>query len=349
MNVLLTGVGGFIGAHCLDYFLENTEWHITGVDSWEHKGSWRRIIDLLGPDKLQKYDKRFNLLKHDLTVPFTQQDLNLIHRKKIVNGHIIGEDIDLIINMASDSAVERSSDNPVLCLKNNYHLMINMLEYARVAKPKIFFHVSTDEVYGEAAQEESHAEWSTIAPSNPYAASKAAQEAMAMAYWRCFDVPVVITNTINNYGEAQDPEKFLPKIIQKVLSGQEMPIYADDEDTIGTRFYLHAKDHADVFLFLSSIKPSMYNDGENQRLDRYNVCGDVELNNLELAKKVAKMAGKKLNWKLVPPSQIRKGYDRRYCLDGTKLKEIGWSPSIDFSEGLKNLVDWTIKHDNWKI
>jgi dTDP-glucose 4,6-dehydratase len=262
--------------------------------------------------------------------------------------------IDYIINMASDSAVERSVTDPTQCWRNNCDLMVNMLEYARRVKPEIFFHVSTDEVYGEAKADEAHVEWSTIMPSNPYAASKAAQEALAISYWRTFDVPVVLTNTMNNFAEAQDPEKFIPKIIETIRKGEEVPIYADFDkegkwkSSIGTRFYLHAKNHADAFVFLSKFKPAMYKEGA-ECPDRFNVCGDVELDNLELAQMIAKIMDMELKYKLVPSESARKGYDRRYALDASKLKDLGWKMPITFEDSLKQVVEWTLDHPHWAV
>lgn len=356
-RILLTGVGGFIGAHCLEYFLEHTDWYIVAIDSFRHKGTLSRINEVYDRHltKIANRDDfkdRVKILYHDLSIPVDRQLENQIMERKIsYHGYEHIEDqknIDYIINMASDSAVERSTKDPIACLRNNYELTINMLELARRIKPSIFFQVSTDEVYGQAKPDQAHVEWDVILPSNPYAASKAAQEAVAIAYWRTYDVPVVLTNTMNNIGEWQDPEKFLPKIIQSVASGKEVPIYGDSEESIGSRFYLHAKNHADVFLFLSKIKPAMYSDGA-ERPDRYNVCGDVELNNLELAKLVAEFVGKELKYRLIPSESARKGYDKRYALDGTKLKQMGWVPSIAFRDSIKQIVDCTLENPHWTV
>jgi dTDP-glucose 4,6-dehydratase len=331
MRVLLTGAGGFIGAHCLKYFLENTDWHIVCIDSFCHKGIPLRITDLIPDINWHRVD----IIKHDLTTPILYPIINKIGK------------IDIIVNMASDSAVERSGDDPRSCLVNNYNLMINMLEYARQCQPKIFFHVSTDEVYGEAAPGYAHVEWSSIVPSNPYAASKAAQEAVAISYWRCFNIPLVITNTVNNFGEAQDTEKFLPKIIKHVLTGKEMPIYGDTKNKQGTRFYLHASNHADVFVFLSEFEPTRYESGKNQLPDRYNVSGGPELTNFDLAMQVASMLNKPLDYKLVPFETARSGYDKRYCLDDRQLCQMGWSLPTDFLTGLEHTVKWSLKHKHW--
>lgn len=326
MNILLTGAGGFIGAHCLKYFLKHTKWNIIALDSFYHKGTPQRIIDLV-----PNYDcDRVKIIKHDLTVPLDQPLIN-----KIGN-------IDIIINMASDSAVERSGSDPRNCLMNNYQLMINILEYTRKIKPNIFFQVSTDEVYGQAGILQKHKEWDSIIPSNPYSASKVAQEAIAISYWRCFDVPIVITNTVNNFGETQDPEKFLPKILQHAYKNKTMPVYNN-----GSRFYLYAANHADVFVFLSQIPPILYDGGKNQLPDRYNVTGGKELTNQELVQEIELLINKKIDYELVNGETFRQGYDKRYCLDGSKLNIMGWKPPIDFEHGLKQTIEWSLNNKQW--
>lgn len=325
-RVLLTGAGGFIGAHCVDYFLEKTDWEIIALDSFRHKGNYSRL------DAIQALpNERVKLVHYDLSTPLADPVI-----KKI-------GPVDIIVSMASDSAVERSLTDPVFCLRNNYDITINMLEYARKVKPGVFFQVSTDEVFGDCPVG-AFKEWTPLCPSNPYAASKAAQECLAIAYWRTFGVPVVITNTTNNIGEWQDCEKFLPKMISKIASGEEMPIYANGT-SIGSRSYLYVKNHADVFVYLSEKPVSKYPDAD--RPDRYNVCGDAELSNLELAQAVAQMMGKKLNYRLVQAEQVRAGYDKRYALDGEKLLTNGWIPPILFKDGLQRAVEWTVKHPEW--
>ena len=343
-RVLLTGVGGFIGTHCLKYFLQNTDWFIIGLDSFRHKGTFSRLSEidyLLDPE-------RFQLLRHDLSVPIDAQLESRIMNRSIGNE----SKVDYIINMASDSAVERSVSDPGWCWRNNCELIYNMLELARRIKPEIFFQVSTDEVYGDCPEDYSHPEWDVIMPSNPYAASKAAQEALAISYWRSFDVPVVLTNCMNCIGAWQDKEKFLPKLIWKIATGQQMEIYADlhsnGECIIGSRYYLHCDNHADIFKWLSSRPVAKYANGD-LRPDRYNVVGEVELDNLEMAKLVAEIMNKPLNCKLVPSESARRGYDRRYALDGKKLQDLGWQPPVEFREGLEKLVKWTLDHPWWIV
>jgi dTDP-glucose 4,6-dehydratase len=292
---------------------------------------------------------RVKIYYHDLSVPIDPQLENLLMERRIDDrGNITEKPIDYIINMASDSAVERSTTDPTHCLRNNYELTINMLELARKIKPKKFLHISTDEVYGEAEPDSAgHKEWDTILPSNPYAASKAAQEAMCIAYWRTYGVPVVLTNCMNIVGEWQDQEKFLPKLIQYVYIGKEMPIYGDSPESIGTRVYLHAKNKADALIFLLCNDPiAKYAEGA-KRPDRYNICGEDELSNLELAQMVAEIMGKELKYRLVPSESARPGYDRRYALDGAKLREMGWVPPLTFRQSLESIIDWTLKNQEW--
>jgi dTDP-glucose 4,6-dehydratase len=344
-RVLLTGASGFIGAHCVKYFLEKTDWFIVALDSFRHKGTYSRLNELdIDPN-------RFLLIKHDLSVPIDEVLENRILSRTIdQRGYLRQQRIDYIINMASDSAVERSITNPKDCWTNNCEIAINMLELARKIKPSIFFQVSTDEVYGDCPDSYSHPEWDVIVPSNPYAASKAAQEALAISYWRTYDVPVVLTNCMNTIGVWQDKEKFLPKIIWKIATNQELEIYADNvgngQYKIGSRFYLHAENHADIFIWLANRAISKYENGDTLP-DRYNVVGDIELNNLELAFLVSKIMDKPLKYRLTPSESVRRGYDRRYALDGSKLKKAGWEPPIEFQEGLEKIVSWTLQNSWW--
>jgi len=350
-RVLFTGHGGFVGHHCLQYFLEHTDWELICLDSFRHKGTIRRVAEVT------QDNPRVTTIIHDLSVPIDPQTENLIFERWIDDRGVVREKpIHYIINMASESAVERSTIDPVSCLHNNWHLAINMLEFARKCKGlELFVQISTDEVYGEAKADSAHKEWDVILPSNPYAASKAAQEAMAISYWRTYNLPIVLTNTMNIIGERQDPEKFLPKIIQKVAKGEEMPIYGDSEDSIGSRIYLHAKNMADALVFLAKRNPTRYLDlvqrGEtgDSRPDRYNICGDTELNNLQLAKMVAEIMGKDLKYRLIPSESARPGYDRRYALDGTKMAEAGWKQPMTFRESLELIVNWTLQNPHWVV
>lgn len=373
-RVLFTGHGGFVGHHCLEYFLANTDWEFVCIDSFRHKGTCRRVVEIGGDNP------RVKTHKHDLSVPIDAVLEKLIRPCEPVHGvkdpitgmtHYFQKPIDIIINMASESAVERSTSDPVSCLRNNFDLSVNMLEFARRCPSlELFIQISTDEVYGEAPPNGAHTEWSPILPSNPYAASKAAQEAVAISYWRTYNLPIVLINCMNLIGERQDPEKFLPKLIQKIAKEEEMPIYADSENKIGSRYYLHAKNLADALIFISKMKPQRYSEvvklltcsppdktmtqlqyemltHEMIRPDRYNVAGSTELNNLELAQMVARLMGKELKYKLVSSESARPGYDRRYALDGRKLRNRGWEQPISFEQSIEQIVKWTMENPHW--
>jgi dTDP-glucose 4,6-dehydratase len=345
-RVLLTGVGGFIGSHCLRYFLDHTDWHIVGLDSFRHKGNYSRL------DDIHADGSRVTILKHDLTVPIDFALESRIMGRELEGGKVVEPGIDYIISMASDSAVERSVSDPGACWRNNCELVYNMLEFARKVKPAKFFQISTDEIYGDCPPGYSHPEWDTVLPSNPYAASKAAQEALCISYWRSFHVPVVITNCMNCIGITQDKEKFLPKLIWKIATGQEMEIYSDplpDGTThIGTRFYLHCENHADALVWLAEREIAKYG-GEVRVPDKYNICGEVELNNLEMAELVASIMGKKLKYKLVSSASARPGYDRRYALNGDKIRKLGWKAPVEFEEGLEQIIRWQLDHPWWVV
>lgn len=334
MRLLLTGGSGFIGSHFLEHVLQNTDWEVVCVSSWQHKGTPERIERALRDN--EDYKKRVMVITHDLSSPFTDTT-----KKRL------GQ-FDYIVNFAADSDVERSITDPVPFVQNNVNVALTMLEFAREYKPKVFLQVSTDEVYGVAPVGINHKEWSPILPSNPYSASKACQEAIAISYWRTYGVPVVITNTMNNFGETQDTEKYIAKLISKISKGEKVMVHGD-KNNIGSRFYLHARNHADAILFLLDKEPTMYKDtSEIVYPDRYNVVGEDELDNLEMAKTVALLMERPLVYELSDFHHTRPGHDRRYALDGNKLKSMGWEAPVTFLESLKKYIDWTLQHDIWK-
>lgn len=333
-RVLLSGVGGFSGSHFLDYILETTDWEIVGIASWKHKGLPERISD---SEIYQNNKERVTIITHDLESPF-----NEITKKRI--GHI-----DYIINIASMSDVENSILNPVPFIQNNVSLILNMLELAKEIKPEIFIQISTDETSGPMLNNEPHKEWSSTLPSNPYAASKAAQEAICISYWRTYGVPIIITNTMNLIGTRQDSVKFLPKIIKYVLEGKEIPIYADVNGVFGSRFYIDVRNQVDAILYIiKNTIPASYENGA-LRPDRYNVVGEKQFNNLEFAQLVANIAGKELKYKTISfySNTERKGHDMAYGLSGEKLKSIGWNYPVSLEESLRGIVEWYINNPEW--
>jgi len=332
-KLLLTGGGGFIGAHTYAHTMHNTDWDIIIIDSFRHKGKTDRITEML--ESHPDWRERTTVITHDLTAPFSDQ---LVER--------IGP-INYVINMASESHVDRSITDPRDFIENNVHLTLTMLEYIRQHPVEKFIQISTDEVYGPAPEGHNHKEGEPHQPSNPYSASKAAQESIAFAYWRTYDLPICVTNTMNIIGEMQDPEKYLPMLIKNIMINKEVTIHANaDGSKIGSRYYLHARNQADALLFLlKNVEFPSYTSGEG--MARYNVVGEYEINNLQLAEKVAAILGKELRYTLVDFHSSRPGHDLRYALDGTKLAGLGWKAPLSLDESLKNTVKWTLEHPEW--
>ena len=331
-TVLLTGASGFVGSHVLRHILANTDWNVVCLVSFRHRGITDRIRMAVAG-----YDddfKRTKIIKHDLTAPISP-----------VLSHEIGK-IDYVLNVASESHVDRSIEEPVPFIENNVSLACNMLEWARFSDIEKFVHVSTDEVYGPAPVGHAHREWmDQYFPSNPYSASKAAQESIAYSYWRTYGVPLIITNTMNIIGEMQDPEKFIPMIMKKVISGETVTIHAAPTGEIGSRFYLHARNQADALLHALTQPTPAY--GETQAPQKFHVVGEREVDNLEMAELVASYVGKPLNYELVDFHSSRPGHDLRYALDGGKIANTGWKAPLSLEESLERTVQWTLEHPEW--
>lgn len=328
-RVFVTGAAGFAGHHFVEHILEKTDWTLVCPISLRHRGDTMRLQEL----KKVEYGDRVKYIYHDLNGPISDRMI-----KKIGT-------IDYIVNYASESHVDRSIEEPVPFIQNNVNLILNVLEYSRKIKPKLFIQISTDEVYGPAIEPECHKEWSPILPSNPYSASKAAQESICISYWRTYGVPLILTNTMNMFGERQDIEKFVPKIISHVLNEKTVPIHGN-EQYIGKRFYLHARNLADAVLFLLDRGThTAYTDTLATLVipERYNVVGEVELNNLELAQIIADIVGKPLKYELIDFHSARPGHDRRYALDGSLIHSIGWKQPIPFKASIERTVKWTME------
>lgn len=352
-RVLVTGAGGFAGNHFLEHVLAETNWQVTATDSFRHKGKTDRIAQVLAARP--QYRKRTDVLLHDLCAPFSEQSVAALG------------DVDYIVAYASESHVDRSISDPVPFTLNNVHVVLNTLELARKVKPKALVWISTDEVCGpvEADDETGHAEWGALLPSNPYAGSKAAQEVIATSYWRTYGVPLVIIRCMNMIGERQEPEKFVPMTIGKVLRGEEVIIHGSPGN-IGTRHYLHSRNLADGIMFLlKNTVPSAFPahkilyqtqvgtlHGEApvaDRPDMYNVTSPDKIDNLTLAQMIADYAGKPLNYKLEDFHTTRPGHDPHYGLDPSKLTDLGWTLPVPFAESLERTVKWTIANPSWLL
>jgi len=332
-TLLLTGIGGSIGIHTFCHICHNTDWRVIGIDSFRHKGLTDRITTVLAdhPD----WRERLTMVTHDLTAPFSPMAIEKMGR------------IDYIISMAALSDVQASIDHPVPFVRNNVDIALTMLELARVLKPEAFIQISTDETYGPATHDGQHPEWSPILPSNPYSGSKAAQEALCTAWWRTYDVPLITVNLMNNFGEMQQGGKFPVMVQRAVMAGDTVEIHGRPDD-IGTRFYIHSRNSADALLWLlRNVTPNMHQEGQLDRPARFNIVGDAQLDNLDLARVIAGMLGKPFKWKFVGASDTRPGHDQHYGLDGTKLRDLGWKAPVSFEDSLREVIRWQTAHPEW--
>jgi len=316
MKIILTGASGLVGSHILSHLVNTTDAEIICLCSWEHKGS---------PDNVVKSD-RVKVITHDLGSQIPDSILHCF------------EGVDYILNVASDSHVDRSITDPVPFVRNNVNVALTMLELARKVKPKMFLQFSTDEVYGSVPENYNSKEWDAIVPSNPYAASKAAQEAIAISYWRTYGVPLIITNTMNVFSETQDWEKFIPLCVNRILNGEEIKIHAyPDKKKAGTRFYIHADSVAEAISYIiNNVPAKLY--PETDKPERINIVGNEEVDNLSLALRIGEILDKEVQYELVDFHSARSGHDLRYALDGSKLANLGWKPTGDFNEMLKTTI-----------
>ena len=332
MRVLLTGGLGFIGSHTVRHWLDNTDWEIVVLDSLRHAGDPQRLLKVAKGADLSRVD----VFYHDLRAP--------IHESLIKDiGHI-----DVIVNAAADSHVDRSIADPVPFVQNNVAIALHALEYARVIEPEMFVQVSTDEVYGPAPAGVSHTEEDALAPSNPYSASKAAQEHIAYSYWRTYGVPVITTRTMNNFGEYQHPEKYVAMVVRKLAAGEPVTIHArplqDNADPTdarewesGSRVWLHASNHADAIRFLIERgSPPTYASGQKQLV--MNIAGEEEVSNLGIVHKAAAILDIPPQYQMVDFHSSRPGHDLRYSLTNDKLRDAGWKQPLDFTSSFERTV-----------
>lgn len=333
-RLILTGIGGSIGVHTYGHIMHNTDWDVIGIDSFRHKGWSDRVAECFNDHP--EWIPRTTIITHDLRAPFSEMT-----KAKI--GHV-----DYIISMASLSDVGASLEDPVNFIQDNIMLVTHLLEYAREVKPEVFLQFSTDEVYGPTTgKNDGYKEWDALVPSNPYAGSKAAQEMIAISYWRSYNVPLIITNTMNNFGEMQQSSKY-PVMIQKAIANGEKITIHGDSDGIGSRSYIHSRNCSDAVLFLlQNVKPYLHAPGKVDKPDRYHIAGDKQLDNLELVLLIAKLMGKEADYELVDFHNTRPGHDKHYGLNDEKIRTLGWKSPVSFEESLKNTIEWQQNHPEW--
>lgn len=335
-NVLLTGGAGFIGHHIVDYIIQNTNWNVTTLDRLDYSGNLNRLFQILDKYNLDQ-KKRVNVVFHDLRAD--------------INPHVAHEigKIDTVLHVAAGSHVDRSISHPMEFVQDNVIGTVNLLEYARrLDNLDSFLYFSTDEVFGPAPEGVKYDERARYNSSNPYAATKAAGEEMCVAYENTYKMPIMITHTMNVFGERQTPEKFIPMCIRKVYRDEVVTIHADKTKTkAGSRFYINAKDVADAVHFLITKKPNVPSDFGGASIPKFNIVGAEEIDNLSLAKMVAASQGKNLKYEMVDFHSSRPGHDLRYALSGQLMKSLGWEPKIAFSERVKEVNSWYINNSKW--
>ena len=326
-TILVTGGCGFIGHHFVEHILINTEWNIIIIDKLSYASmGLKRLEDDVFKNAIQR--NRLKIFTWDLV-----NEISVGLLKEI-------QDTNIIVHMAAETHVDNSIQEPVKCIENNIMSTVHMLELARkLTNLDTFFYFSTDEVYGPALDDKMYKEDERHNPTNPYSSSKSGAEQICVAYHNTYNIPVIRINVMNAFGERQHIEKFIPKVIKSVLTGDKVYIHSyPDKKSSGTRFYIHARNIAAAVLFLLE-KGTI---GES-----YNLTGEQEISNLEMAQMIAKVIGKPLNYEMVDFHSSRPGHDLRYGLDGNKMYEMGWVLPVDFKKSLENMINWTLTNKEW--
>lgn len=356
-RILITGGSGFIGHHIIEHLLKKTDWEIVSLDRLGVSGNYNRLTDLDCWD--QEYG-RVQFVHHDLRSPVNAQVAARIGT------------LDYILHLAASTHVDRSIEDPMGFVLDNVVATTNILEFTRTQKSSLrsFLYFSTDEVFGPAPEGTSYKEWDRYNSGNPYAAAKAGGEEMALAYANTYSIPLVITHTMNVFGERQHPEKFIPLVIKKVLAGETITIHANREKTkAGSRFWIHARNVAAALLYIIELREAgpderekIIGDIESLGFDsayfgpeansvsnsfKFNIVGEKELDNLAMAQFIADVLGKELKYEMVDFHSSRPGHDLRYALDGSKMKAMGWELPVDFEDSLRRMIEWTITNDKW--
>lgn len=325
-TVLITGIAGFIGHHLLEGVLKQTDWNVVGLDALTYAGNLNRINDI-GPWATEH--ERFKFVWHDLRSPLSET----IHK-------MIGT-VDYVWHLAAESHIDKSLEDSVPFVMSNVLGTANILEYVKHYQPNLkkFVQFSTDEVYGAAPDGIFFTEEAPLRPSNPYSASKAGADMMAYTFGHAFNLPIITTRSMNVFGERQHPEKFIPKTVKAILENQKVVIHGSP-DEVSFRFWIHARNVADFLIFLME---------KGKIKETYNIVG-VERSVLDVANMIARIIkGRSLNEneiQYVKFHDARPGHDRRYALDGTKAKELGWEAKLNFEESFDKMVRWMIADQN---
>lgn len=327
-SILLTGASGFAGVHMLKHLIENTESFIYCPFTFRHGGRKERIDAIIG----KNYSDRVTFFECDLS----SQNLD--------NFNFISN-LTTIINFASESHVDRSIINPQKFISNNINLMINLLEYARLSTSDVeFVHISTDEVFGPLHKSNDNFEWELPhLPSNPYSASKSAQESLLISYHKTYSLKSMIINVTNMIGEGQNQEKFIPMIIRRILENEVINIDTNLEGEIGSRKYIYVGDVAKTIL---SILNCASDEEKTSLLPRkFHISGSITISNLDIVKSISKILKKDFKYTISPSP--RSGYDLNYQLSSNKIDRIKRQENESVTDKLPAIVEWTLKNPEW--
>ena len=329
MNVLITGGAGFIGSHVVRLFINKyPNYNIFNLDALTYAGNLENLKDI-------ESKSNYTFLKADIN---NVQEINDLFEKYKFNK---------VIHLAAESHVDRSISDPLVFVKTNVIGTMNLLNAALKTwkddfRDKLFYHISTDEVYGTLGTTGLFTETTAYDPNSPYSASKASSDHFVRAYGETYGLPYIISNCSNNYGPNQFPEKLIPLFINNIVNKKSLPVYGDGKYT---RDWLFVKDHAEAI-------DLAFHKGEIK--ETYNIGGFNEWQNIDLIHLLCKIMDKKLNRnkgdsaKLITYVKDRPGHDKRYAIDAQKInKDLGWKPSVTFQEGLEKTIDWYLENEIW--
>ncbi|QZT37211.1 dTDP-glucose 4,6-dehydratase [Halosquirtibacter xylanolyticus] len=328
-KILITGGAGFIGSHLVRLMVQKyPNYNIYNLDALTYAGNLSNLKDIesFSNYKFIKGDIRDSDLLYDLFQEY---------------------DFDGVIHLAAESHVDRSIEDPLAFVNTNIIGTVNLLNAAKRTwhgqyEGKLFYHISTDEVYGSLGAEGYFEETTPYMPHSPYSASKASSDHLVRAYHDTYGFPIIISNCSNNYGPNQFPEKLIPLFIHNILQGKALPVYGKGENV---RDWLYVVDHARAIDLI-------FHEGKDG--ETYNIGGFNEWTNIDLIRLMCRLMDQKLNReeghseKLVTYVTDRAGHDLRYAIDATKLqRELGWEPSLQFEEGLSRTIDWYLNNNVW--
>ena len=337
-RILVTGGAGFIGHHFILELLKKTNWDIVSLDRLDFSGNLNRLSEVLNQFP-NSYRRRLKIVFHDL-----RAEINKMISKNL------GQ-FNYIVHMAASSHVDRSISDPLSFVYDNVVGTCNILNFAKEQKKlKKFVYFSTDEVFGPAPKKIKYKEMDRYNSTNPYSASKAGGEELAVAFANTYKMPIVITHTMNVFGERQHPEKFIPLCIGRILKNKIIDVHSDSSrKKPGSRYYIHAEDVANGCLFIlkKDIEKKFSSDFGGAKIIKFNLVGPTEKSNLEVVKNIAKAMNRKPLFRLVDFHSSRPGHDLRYALDGSLLKKLGWYPKLSFEKRIQQVVDWTLSNKHW--